>query len=154
SDQRGRAGARDSGSDGYAREGAPVGCATERDLRFAQEIATEAASLPTPHGVPGSRRNGTRDGATLSDTRDRLRADHQRRGRIASGRKLASVLPTSLLISSLSNAFMRSMRSLCFSGSTARLSFSSGSAFRSKSWISLLRRICSRVVGVLKFAGA
>ena len=58
---------------------------------------------------------------------------HPGGGRISLGRKLPSFLPTSLAMSSFNKAFIRSMRSLFFSGSSARLLDSSGSFVRSKS---------------------
>ena len=80
---------------------------------------TEGASgLPWGHVVAGSRQVGA---AERHADRRHLAPAHQRRGRITSGRKLPSFLPTSVLMSSLSNAFMRNLRSLFFSGSPAKV---------------------------------
>jgi hypothetical protein len=43
-----------------------VGPTTEADLRGGKRITLDAASLPTQHGVNGTRANGTRDRATVS----------------------------------------------------------------------------------------
>jgi hypothetical protein len=43
-----------------------VGRTTEPDLRGGEGITLDAASLPTQHGVSGTRANGMRDRATVS----------------------------------------------------------------------------------------
>ena len=43
-----------------------MGRSTEPDLRGSEGITLDAASLPTQHGVNGTRPSGTRDSATVS----------------------------------------------------------------------------------------
>jgi len=75
-------------------------------------------------------------------------------GRTADGRNWPSFTPTSRAISSLSRAFIRSMSASFRFGFSARLFFSPGSTFRSKSSTSFQARISSRVFGVLNLFGA